>query len=490
MDAASEQKTFGQKVQEKIAQSRFFTFSLLLHVVIVIVGGSAVLFHKAIDAPDFTSEGGDLMSAEANVQPPLEQPPDMTEQQTVTPEAPSITAPTVSALVTNSTNNTSFQMANIPVPVKVVTGETKLSDTSKAISNKIGKGLPGAMSGRAGGSARAMAMKDKGGKDKSEKAVLKGLQWLKAKQKPNGSWSTDMAPAMTGLALLCFLGHGELPESPEFGETVKKALDWVLERGTASQGRMSMDNFANQPAVYQHAILTYAMGEYYSMTKDERFAPLLTQAVKHIVDGQNPLGGWDYQYAKTPKNDLSVAGWQIQALKAAHLTGLGIPGVDESLEKSMAFIEKWQGKEGGFGYTSPGDVPSLTGVGVLCTYFWKEAKNRTVSDGIDFLIKHAWVDYQGREVVNKEGKKVHENADLYAWYYNTQACLMFGGSAWSKWNRMFQDEITENQSPDGSWPPTGGSHGQQLPDGYGPYYRTTLCVLMLEVFYRYMPTNK
>jgi hypothetical protein len=24
----------------------------------------------------------------------------------------------------------------------------------------------------------------------------------------------------------------------------------------------------------------------------------------------------------------------------------------------------------------------------------------------------------------------------------------------------------------------------------GPYYRTTLCVLMLEVFYRYMPINK
>ena len=40
-------------------------------------------------------------------------------------------------------------------------------------------------------------------------------------------------------------------------------------------------------------------------------------------------------------------------------------------------------------------------------------------------------------------------ADLYAWYYDTQACLMFGGTAWGKWNRLFQDEIANHQSPDG-----------------------------------------
>jgi hypothetical protein len=91
-------------------------------------------------------------------------------------------------------------------------------------------------------------------------------------------------------------------------------------------------------------------------------------------------------------------------------------------------------------------------------------------------------------------KYKEESADLYAWYYNTQACLMFGGSAWSKWNRMFQDEIADNQNPDGSWPPVStkapGGEYQKKPDGAGPYYRTTLCILMLEVFYRYMPINK
>ena len=483
MDAAPEQKTFGQKLQEKIAQSRFFTFSLLLHVVIVVLGGGVVLFHRMNDAPDFTSDGGGLVSSDVSAQPPPEQPPDMSQQQTFTPEAPSITAPSVSAITTTTTNNTSFQMANIPMPVKAIAGDVKnLTDTSKAVSKTAGKGVPSAMGGRMGGTARGMAAAKTNMKDKSEKAVMAGLRWLKEHQSADGSWSDEHRPAMTGLALLCFLGHGELPESPEFGPTVKKALDWVLERGNEFQGRMSLtkDGWGGNAGVYEHGIVTYAMGEYYSMTKDERFAELLKQAVGYIVSGQNPAGGWDYGYAKGPRNDLSVAGWQIQALKAAHLTGLGIPGVDEALDKAMPWIKKMQGNEGGFGYVGPENRLSLTGVGVLCTYFWKESKDRVVKEGIDFLLGKSEVKYKG-------GKAP---ADLYGWYYSTQACLMFGGSAWTKWNRMFQDEIADNQSPDGSWPPTPGGHLQPNPGGAGPYYRTTLCILMLEVFYRYMPINK
>jgi hypothetical protein len=70
--------------------------------------------------------------------------------------------------------------------------------------------------------------------------------------------------------------------------------------------------------------------------------------------------------------------------------------------------------------------------------------------------------------------------------------MMFGGATWTKWNHMFQNEIAGSQSPDGSWPPTqGGTAGlQSTAEGAGPIYRTTLCVLMLEVFYRYLPINK
>jgi len=107
-----------------------------------------------------------------------------------------------------------------------------------------------------------------------------------------------------------------------------------------------------------------------------------------------------------------------------------------------------------------------------------------VRDGIEYMIRMT----DDKFPVKYKGPA----ADLYAWYYNTQACLMFGGSAWSKWNRWFQDEICDVQNPDGSWPiPGGKAHGPQTGDNKtGAVYRTTLCILMLEVFYRYMPTTQ
>ncbi|MEQ1862506.1 MAG: prenyltransferase/squalene oxidase repeat-containing protein [Chthoniobacteraceae bacterium] len=481
----SQPEPFIKRLQQRLAASRFFTFSLLLHIGLVIIMSTVVLYKSITEPPDFTAQGGDLLGDEAAVQAPPEDKPDLT--QTFTPETPQVNAPTIEAITTTSAVQTSFKLSSMPSPVKPVNA----ADMSKSVASAarsamkgLGSGVPGAMSGRMGGTARASAMAKFGGKEKAEKAVMAGLRWLKKHQSEDGSWSPQYRPSMTGLAILCFLGHGELPDSPEFGPTVKRGLDWMLENGTKNEGRMNMGPITGGPATYEHGIATYAICEYYTMTKDERFAPLIQLAVGHIIQGQNPVGGWDYGYAKGPRNDLSVAGWQIQALKAAHLTGLNISGVDESLDKAMLFLKAFQGPKGGFGYTGPQDKYSLTGVGVLCTYFWKQDKDASVRKGIEFILDET--------EKNKPVKYKDANADLYAWYYHTQACLMFGGSAWTKWNRWFQDEICDNQGPEGAWPPVPGkAHGPQTAaEGAGPFYRTTLCVLMLEVFYRYMPINK
>ncbi len=478
-------KPFTQRFQEKLAASRFLTFSMLLHVVLVVMGGSVVLFKQYVAPPDFSSDGP-LVGNETAVRPPEPEVVQVTE--TLTQTEPNISAPTVSAIVSTTPQASNYQLVSAPIPIVKSLGEAKLGELPKATAVGIAKGLPAAMAGRAGGTARAAAMKVSGGKDASEKAVLAGLRWLKQNQKENGSWGPDHVSAMTGFGVLCFLGHGETPEAPEFGPTVKKGIDWLLKTGTEFDGRMSRtkNGFPNGVSVYEHAIATYAMCEYYSMTKDERMVDLIKRAIGYIVEGQAPDGGWQYAYAKGIDSDTSVSGWQIQALKAAHLTQLNIPGVDEALDKAMLNLKRVQGPKGGFGYRKAEDRYSLTGVGVLCTYFWKQDKDKVVRDGIEFLIKRA----EEVERVKYKGEK----ADLYAWYYHTQACLMYGGSAWSKWNRMFQDEIASSQSPDGSWPIVGGKGGtgglEVNPGGAGPIYRTALCVLMLEVFYRYMPINK
>jgi hypothetical protein len=246
-----------------------------------------------------------------------------------------------------------------------------------------------------------------------------------------------------------------------------------------------MEPAFTQAGVYAHGIVAYALGEYYTMTKDERVVELLKQATTHIVQGQGPDGGWMYAFDKS-ESDTSVSGWQIQALKAAHLSGLNIEGVDAALDKSMLNLQRVRGPKGGFGYRKKEDRYSLTGAGVLCTYFWKQEKDKSVREGIGFIMDSV---KNGNPVEYK-----HDKANLYAWYYNTQACLMVGGAAWNAWNRMFQDQIVKAQSPDGSWPPLAkGQSGGELqadPEGAGPFYRTNLCILMLEVYYRYMPTTK
>jgi hypothetical protein len=484
------------RVQERLAASRFLTFSALLHAILIFFGGSVVLYKQMTDTPDFAASGGDLVASDTQVQAPPEQPPDLTQQE-FTPQTPQLNAPSLTAITTNNVSTPQFQVA---AAVPVMSAPT--NDMSKALANvtkaatKGAGGIPGTMASRVGGTARAAAMQMNGGKKESEESVMKGLRWLAKTQNPDGSWGkgggTPVIAAMTGFSILSFLGHGETPVSAEFGPTVQKALDWVMTNGTKNDGHLSMEKKSDkmptgfsQPGCYAHGIVTYALGEYYTMTKDERVVELLKKAVGYIVQGQGPDGGWMYSYDKSTPSDTSVSGWQIQALKAAHLSGLEIPEVDATLDKAMLNLARVRGKNGGFGYRTPEDKYSLTGVGVLCTYFWKQEKDKMVRDGIEFIMdktkKDNPVEYKG------------DKADLYAWYYNTQACLMVGGAAWNTWNRLFQGELVKNQSPDGSWPPMAGKavgEYQKDVEGNGPFYRTNFCILMLEVYYRYMPTTK
>lgn len=316
--------------------------------------------------------------------------------------------------------------------------------------------------------------------EKHRACVTNALVWLRKNQNTDGSWGDTHPGALTGLALLSFLAHGETPESTAYGYTIAKSVEWITENGAKFEGRLNMAKQFSGAAAYEHGIATYALCEYYAITKDDHVLPVLRQAVGHIVTGQNEGGGWRYSYDKSP-GDLSITGWQIQALKAAQQTKLDIPGVEAALDKAVKFVASLKGEHGGFGYTTPEDNYGLTGAGIFCSLLWKGERGELYK-GMVWLLdeteKNRPVKYNG------------ETANLYAWYFHTQACLFFGGSAWTKWNRWFQDEIINAQSEDGSWPiPAAKGFGPQGDPGKnGQVYRTALCTLMLETFYRYIPT--
>ena len=71
-----------------------------------------------------------------------------------------------------------------------------------------------------------------------------------------------------------------------------------------------------------------------------------------------------------------------------------------------------------------------------------------------------------------------------------------GGSEWDQYNELFRDQLLNNQEADGSWKiPGGGQKPRAVGASFtgnnmdGKVYRTRLCTLMLEVYYRFLNTG-
>lgn len=81
---------------------------------------------------------------------------------------------------------------------------------------------------------------------------------------------------------------------------------------------------------------------------------------------------------------------------------------------------------------------------------------------------------------------------LYYWYYVTQALFYAGGDAWARWDPAFANELVANQacevSPTPGEPAMGYWNSPAASENHGRVYSTTLCTLMLEVYYRYLPS--
>lgn len=331
-------------------------------------------------------------------------------------------------------------------------------------------GVIPSLSGRSS-DARGRILSGTPGSGRTESAVLKSLQWLKANQCPDGSWRGQDSTAMTGLALLAYLAHGEVPASREYGETVTRGLKYLLARQDA-RGCYSQN-------VYAHAIATYALGEAFTLSRIVELKTPLERGVRVILDGQQSSGSFDYNYRKGERFDTSVTGWQIQALKAAVIAGVKLPGLDEALARSARFLQTEAFAQDGSGFVydgkpgnpaTKGGRPSMTGVGTLCLQMLGKPGAPQVRLGLKALQK-AELDWP-----------VSGKAGVYAGYYITQAKFQSGDKAdWLRWNQQMQKQLLARQNPDGHWEQGDYDNGSHV-------YTTTLCTLMLEVYYRYLPT--
>jgi hypothetical protein len=326
-----------------------------------------------------------------------------------------------------------------------------------------------------------------GGSSATECAVMRALRWLKKEQYSDGSWGHGSPPpAMTGLALLTFLAHGETPASQEFGVTVEKAIKWLVDNERADGRFNQADNHD-----YSHPIAAYAISEAYGMTKIPMLKDAAEKSIRTIVNGQHANGGWNYNCDGQARDDTSYMAWCAQALKAAYMADLDVDGLDASMRKAIDGFKMNSVGGGGFGYTGPDSATGLSGAGALAMQLMGASKSDEVRSAV------AWI---GNNITCNWGQPYGERP-IYYWYYITQANFHTGGETWNSWNKQFSMELVKSQNIikdgimgiDGKMKDIGywDAPGSRAPEQtYGPVYNTTLCTLMLEVYYRYLPTFK
>jgi hypothetical protein len=377
-------------------------------------------------------------------------------------------------------------------------------------------GLPGA-----GGRLRKPA--HGGGSQGSENAVQRALRWFKRHQSANGMWEAEryqancsaspkcepgsvgssggsaVDVALTGYALLCFLGDGYDHLTPnQYRTTIRKGLEYLCSVQSAD-GLLGERN-------YEHAVATSALCEAYAMSGDQALKAPAQRAVNIILARQNKGAagdagygnglGWDYREANAGRNDASVTGWNVMALKSALSAGLvvgnGLSGARRWLDSAWKasnpawrtltdpynatsqFAYCWDAVSGTVELGAPGsDSHDLVPVGGMCAVFLGGHAGDIM---LESLANHV-IAYQ---------LPTAYPCNTYALYYNTYTMFQVGGQRWATWNGRVRDLLVSAQRQgdgcfDGSWDWEGTRfHGHDV----GRVLSTAYCCLCLEVYYR------
>ena len=338
---------------------------------------------------------------------------------------------------------------------------------------------------------------------RTEEAIELGLAYLSRIQLEDGSWSLQNGgesaaliadTAATGLALLAFQGAGYHHREHQYADVVGAGIQHLL-RNQKPDGDLflPLDDESNRSVwIYSHSIAALALSEAYGMTQDPALRDPAQRAIDFLVASQHPeRGGW--RYSPQLGSDTSVTGWAMMALKSGELASLEVP--EETYQRIRQWLDYSQSSSNDphlyvYNPLAPDTPeqrhgrkpsPTMTSVGLLMRlYLGWQRDHANMIRGAEYLAEN----------LPQLGSARNPERDTYYWYYATQVMFHMGGDYWQAWNGKLHPLLVNHQIRQGplagSWDPR-----QPVPDRWAPHagrlYVTTMNLLSLEVYYRYLP---
>jgi hypothetical protein len=336
---------------------------------------------------------------------------------------------------------------------------------------------------------------------------------------------------LTSLAVLAFLGAGMSHTSDLWlvdardakryrtGDVVKKGLQWLRDRQNPD-GSFSKD----RPFLYNEALATMALSEAYGMTGAKYWQAAAQRGVEFVQRAQRPsptsgTARWGWRYgsrddvehaigsATDPDRmrqlydaDTSVTTWCVMALKSAELSKLAVD--PSSLAGALDFAKFVTADDGGVGYLDKG------GAGASVSGPFSEAFNYhpTTMCALGMCIRIFAAHDPTDPILDLSAKKIvadlptyakdPKTIDYYYWYYASLALNQLdgpdsprkSGKYWNPWNKAMVEALlalqdgTQGSCREGGW--TMNDRWASA-SGAGAIYSTAMSVLTLEVYYRY-----
>jgi hypothetical protein len=306
------------------------------------------------------------------------------------------------------------------------------------------------------------------------RAVVKGLDYLAAQQADDGSWITgggQVYPvAMTGLAGMALLAHGDTPTRGKYSRNVQGTVEYLVRCGTET-GLITGPGQDGGIPMHGHGFALLFLASVYGMITKETLRKQVQTVIRKAVvltsQGQSGAGGWTYTPGGGDEGSVTVT--QVQALRAAQNAGFLVPAA--VIEEAVRYLDKCRTPEGGIQYSlGSGGGPRLpiSAAAVATLYNAGRFDGPIATD----CLKYVWDQFRNNEGWSKGGSH-----DYYAHLYASQGFYMAGDAYWDEYFPKARDQLLAQQQPDGSW------NG----DGIGQVFGTSVAAIILQLPFKFLP---